>query len=340
MAAHPTIATIAEHLGLSRATVTHVLNGSATQHRIRPETQKRVLDAATALGYRANASARAIRAGRFGNIALIQSLWGQYLPPELLFGLTSTLADKDLHLVLSQVDDLALEDEEFLPHTLRNLSVDGMLLNRHLGFSPAYLEHIQRLRIPAISLNVKQDYDAIHPDDLGGGRIATEFLLELGHQHILYVDTEEPANRHYSKLDRRAGYEEAMRGAGQAPRIYLLSRKSEERIASAMALLRGGNRPTAILAYEIAEAMAIIHAAHQLGLRIPSDLSLILFHNRIDDRYFLPMHTMSNAMEQVGRGAVQLLLEKLENPQVSLPTCAVPAVLLDGMTCMPPSKKG
>lgn len=333
--AHPTIATLAEHLGLSRATVTHVLNGSGTQHRIRPETQKRVLDAAQELGYRANASARAIRAGRFGNIALIQSLWGQYLPPELLLGITSALADKDLHLVLSQVDDRVLEDEEFLPHTLRDLSVDGMLLNRHVGFSPTYLEHIQKLRIPAISLNVKQEFDAIHPDDLGGGRRATEFLLELGHRHILYVDTDEPENKHYSKPDRRAGYEEVMRGAGRAPRVHLLARKSDERIVSAIALLRGGNRPTAIVAYELAEAMAVVHAAQQLGLRIPADLSLILFHNRIDDRYFLPMHTISNAMEQVGRGAVQLLLEKLEYPQVPLPTRAVPAELLHGATCTP-----
>lgn len=338
--AHPTIATLAEHLGLSRATVTYVLNGSATRHRIRPETQKRVLDAATALGYRANTSARAIRAGRFGNIALIQSLWGQYLPPELLLGITGALADKDQHLVLSQVDDRVLDDEAFLPHTLRNLSVDGMLLNRHLGFSPTYLEHIQKLRIPAISLNVKQEFDAIHPDDRGGGRMATEFLLELGHRHIIYVDTDEPENKHYSKQDRYVGYQEAMAGAGGGPRVHLLPVKVEERIAAALALLRGGNRPTAILAYELAEAMVVVHAAQQLGLRIPEDLSLLLFHSRIDDRYFLPMHTVSNAMEQVGRGGVEMLLEKLENPRVALPTRAVSAVLLNGATCMPPNTKG
>src|SRR5215467_9986205 len=89
---HPTIATIAAHLGLSRATVTHVLNGRATEQRIRPETQARVLEVARELGYRANASARAVRAGRFGSVALIQSQRGQYLPDELLHGLTSAIA--------------------------------------------------------------------------------------------------------------------------------------------------------------------------------------------------------------------------------------------------------
>ena len=148
--AHPTIATLAEHLGLSRATVTHVLNGRGDTQRISPKTQQRVREAAQALGYRANASARAVRAGRFGNIALIQSLWGQYLPPELLFGLTRALADQDLHLVLSQVPDPVIEDETYLPHTLNELSVDGVLLNRHVASSPGYLETILRLRIPAI----------------------------------------------------------------------------------------------------------------------------------------------------------------------------------------------
>ena len=60
----PTIATIAAQMGLSRATVTHVLNGRATEQRIKPDTQERVLKVAHELGYRANAAARAVRAGR------------------------------------------------------------------------------------------------------------------------------------------------------------------------------------------------------------------------------------------------------------------------------------
>lgn len=107
---HPTIATIATHMGLSRATMTHVLNGRATQQRISAETQRRVLEVAQDMGYRANASARAIRAGRFGNIALIQSLLGAYLPQELLYGLTTAIPDKDLHLVMTQVPDVVIDD--------------------------------------------------------------------------------------------------------------------------------------------------------------------------------------------------------------------------------------
>ena len=76
------------------------------------------------------------------------------------------------------------------------------------------------------------------------------------------------------------------------------------------------------------------HAAHLLGLRIPQDLSLIQFHHALDDRYFLPIQTVSNAMREVGTAAVEMLLEKMENPQTALTTRVVPAQMLDGATCM------
>jgi DNA-binding LacI/PurR family transcriptional regulator len=84
--------------------------------------------------------------------------------------------------------------------------------------------------------------------------------------------------------------------------------------------------------------MAIVHAAHQLGFRVPHDLSVVLFHSRLDNRYFLPFHTISNQMEQVGSGAVEMLIEKMGNPESPLPTRTVPAALREGMTCQTPSR--
>jgi DNA-binding LacI/PurR family transcriptional regulator len=341
---YPTMATIAARAGVSRATVTHVLNGRGTEQRIRPETQRLVLEVAQELGYRTNTSARAIRSGRFGNIALIQSLLGQYLPNELLNGLTRAIADKDLHLVLTQVPEQVIDDESYLPHTMRDLSADGVLINRHIGSTLPYLERIHKLRIPAVFLNVRQEFDCVHPDDVMGGRIATKFLLELGHERIAYVDTEEPENRHYSKDDRRAGYEQVMLSAGKTPWVQVLPKdwqvagepSVDRRVEAAQQWLTREDRPTAIVAYELAEAMAVARAAYVLRLRIPEDLSLIQFHHWIDDRFFIPIQTVSNAMEQVGIQAVDMLLEKIENPEGPLPASVVPVNMLEGATCMPP----
>jgi LacI family transcriptional regulator len=339
---HPTIATIAAQMGLSRATVTHVLNGRATEQRISPDTQQRVLKVAHDLGYRANAAARAIRASRYGNVALIQSLRGQYLPNELLHGLTKAIAARDMHLVLTEVPDPVITEESYLPRTMRELSVDGVLINRHVGFSTSYLDFIHRLGIPAVSLNVKQEFDCVHPDDLMGGRIATEFLLQLGHERIAYVDTEDPGNGHYSKQDRRLGYELAMAAAGKPPQVHLLpkdwrtpGRHEDQRIESARRLLIQDDGPTAVLAYELAEAMAVVHAAHLLGIRIPQELSLVQFHHWLDDRFFMPIQTVNNAMTEVGAEAVEMLQAKIANPSAALPAKVAPVRMMEGATCLP-----
>lgn len=341
---HVTMATVAAHLGLSRATVTHVLNGRADEQRIRPETQRRVLEAAQELGYRPNVSARAIRAGRFGSVALIQSLLGAYLPGPLLYGVTQAIAEKDLHLVLTQVPDGVIGDESYLPHTMRELSVDGALINRHVGFPLSFLERIHGLRIPAVSLNVQQESDCVHPDEVMGGRLATEFLLRLGHERIAYVETAVSGDLHFSKHDRRAGYEQAMGFAGRPPHVLEIpgdwrthgQPEMDARVEAARALLVRPDRPTAVVAYELTEAMAVVHAAHHLGQRIPRDLSIILFHHWIDDRFFLPFHTVYTAMAEVGAGAVGMLIEKIENPEIALPARIIPVRLIDGATCLPP----
>jgi LacI family transcriptional regulator len=343
-AGHPTIATIAAHIGVSRSTVTHVLNGRAKEQRIRPETQKRVLDVAQELGYRANASARAVRAGRFGSVALIQSQLGQYLPSELLCGLTAAIAAEDLHLVLTEVANVDATGDSYVEHTMRQLSVDGVLMNRHGDSTPPFMERIHALRIPAIFLNAKLDFDCIYPDDLMGGRLASEFLLRLGHERIAYVETELRCKPHYSERDRRTGYEQAMTSAGLTPQVHQIpvgwripeDPGADRRVDAAIGMLAGPERPTAVIAYEQAEAMAVVHAAHQLQLRIPNDLSLIRFHNCIDDRSFIPIHTVSNSMRGVGEGAVKLLLEKIANPDQPLPAQIVPEALIEGATCMGP----
>ncbi len=340
---HPTIATIAAHTGLSRATVTHVLNGRAAEQRIRPETRQRVLRAAQELGYRANASARAIRSGRFGSIALVQSQVGEYLPGELLHGLTTAISARDLHLVLTHVADVDESGDSYLAHTLRALSVDGVLINRHGDSPPPFLERIRRLRIPAIFLNSKQEVDCIYPDDLQGGELAAEFLLRLGHERIAYVETQERRLPHYSERDRRAGYRRAMEQAGHPCWIHQLpvawrspaEPHADQRVRAAVRLLDRPDRPTAVVAYEQTESMAVVRAALLLGIRIPEELSLVHFHHQLDSRCFLPIHTVSNMMQRVGEGAVALLLEKIENPLQALPSPAVEEVLLEGATCLP-----
>ena len=341
-----TAAMVATHLGLSKATVTHVLNGRGTQQRIRLETQQRVLDAAQALGYRPNVSARAIRTGRFGCAALIQSLKALYSPTELLQGISEELAEHDMHLSLAEVPDEVIDDEVYVPKVVRELSADGLLINRILDIPQEFIDRLRALQTPAIFLNVRQEQDAVHPDDHRGGEMATEHLLHLGHTRIAYASAAVNLKEHYSKIDRQMGYEEAMQSAGLPPLIWGLPADPrmlslvhpDPRVTAAEVLLAQPHRPTAIVAYELDEAMAFLHASYRLGLRIPEDLSLIMFHSEIDLRLCLPITTVTNAMRRVGREAVQMLVQKIDTGGLPLPSRIVPVDLLEGVTCRRPSR--
>jgi len=330
-------------MGLSRATVTHVLNGRAAEQRIRPDTQKRVLEVALELGYRPNAAARAVRSGKYGSVALIQSQLGQYLPAELLAGLTSAIVARGMLLVLTQVANIDSSDDAYVAQTMRELSVDGVFVNRHGGTPPPFIERIRKLRIPAIFLNAKQEFDAVYPDDLAGGKLAAEYLLRLHHERIAYVESEPRCIPHYSELDRRAGYLTAMASAGRTPWIHQIPVDwrspdvpgEDRRVEAAIQLLQTPNRPTAVIAYEFTESMAVVRAALTMGLKIPGDISLIQFHNRVDDSTFIPVHTVSNMMLEVGEGAVGMLLDKISMPEAALPSKVIPEILIEGATCLP-----
>jgi len=206
------------------------------------------------------------------------------------------------------------------------------------------------LRIPAVFLNVRQEFDCVHPDEVMGGRLATECLLCLGHERIAYADTPVTVEPHFSRADRRTGYEQAMATAGRRPHVHQIPQDwrlpeqlnidappiGDARVEAARRLLSGPGRPTAIVAYEMAEAMAVVHAAHQSGLRVPEDLSIVVFHHRIDDSFFRPFHTVCNAMAEVGAESVSMLLEKIESPETPYPARSVAMRLLDGASCLPP----
>jgi len=82
---------------------------------------------------------------------------------------------------------------------------------------------VRQYRLPSIWVNVKRAEDAVHPDDLTAGRLATELLLSHGHRRVAFLDITDPwapeLGRHYSLADRQRGYERAMRAAKAKPSV-------------------------------------------------------------------------------------------------------------------------
>lgn len=338
-----TVYQIARAAGLSQPTVSEILNGKGDRYRL--ATRERVLAVARELGYRRNAYARGMATGRFDAVALLVSTEigrsGPYL--RVLEGAHDALAERGMHVSLARLPDQALCDEGYVPNLLREWRVDGLLITYATQIPARMSELIAACGLPSVWLNSKRAVDCVHPDDVHGGRIATEHLLGLGHRRIAYVDftrgERDREGAHYSEDDRLAGYQEAMRSAGLAPWIVRGERRipSAERLAAARALLMRTPRPTAVVTYGWAPGEALFAAALGAGLRVPQDLSLVAIENAIPNESAIAVTTALVPEHAMGRDAVPMLLARLADPCTPVPALALPYTLSVQRSCAPPS---
>lgn len=324
-----TIREIAAATGMSIPTVGNVLGRAA--HRYSERTRQRVLQAAAEMGYMPNSSARAIRQGRFDCAALVLSRSKQqthsYIPNGLLDGLDQALAADGMHLTIARLSDEELTSRDVVPKVLREHMADGLIVNYTHEIPPAMLELIRAHHTPAVWVNNKLDADCVYPDDLAAASSATQRLLAMGHQRIALLHLNARLGRigtlqdnwprmHYSVHDRAAGYSEAMTAAGLKPRILSHGQFIEEpdQIDACLGLLRGPERPTAVLAYSENEVHALLCAARVVGLEIPRELSVAAFMPATGWIAGYQVGIVAVPTVEVGDRAVRMLKQKIKLP--------------------------
>ena len=259
------------------------------------------------------------------------------LPQALLGGIHEAMVRSDRHLIVTCLPDAKLTHEGFVPKILRELAADGLLINYNAFIPPQMIRLIETYRIPSIWINSKQEHDCIHPDDLGGAKLATQRLLQHGHRRIAYVDynnTPGSSGNHYSAIDRWDGYADTMHAAGLVPhRIgsVAIARRGEMRDDLAAQLV-GPDRPTALLCYSSKESRTALHMAALAGLEVPRDLSIIRFGAGPFDDLGMEFTVAMIPERQIGQQAVSLLDLKVKAPAAIQPAVAVPYSMHEGQT--------
>ncbi|HEX3358423.1 MAG TPA: LacI family DNA-binding transcriptional regulator [Tepidisphaeraceae bacterium] len=348
-----TIKEIALRTGLSIPTVGNVLGRSASRYSA--ATRKRVLQAAQEMGYKPNSSARAMRQGRFGCAALVLSRSKQqthsHIPVGLLDGLDDSLARHDIHLTVSRLTDEELSSDDFLPKVLRQSMTDGMIVNYTHEIPQGMLDLIHAHHAPAVWLNAKLKEDCVYPDDFAAAQSATARLIGLGHRRIALLHLISPnifatnfeqakPKFHYSVSDRAAGYATAMLDAGLSPIVTHHDRyiDNSEQLDACRALLRGENRPTAVVVYSDRDLSLLMCAASELGLSVPKDLSVLVFYPTDVWSAGKSVSAIQVPTSEMGRRAVAMLMQKIESPNESCSPVAVPYDARFGETVAPASK--
>ena len=309
----PTIADVAARAGVGLGTVSRVLNGSAS---VRDGTRARVQEAIDQLGYRPNPLARGLSRGRCQTLAVMVPFFTHASAVERLRGVVAGLDGSRYDLVLFNVE-APLHRDEHLASLTGPGRADGLLV-LSMPIRPRDLERLRETGMVVVLVDTSgRGVPVVGTDDVEGGRLATRHLVELGHRTIGFLgdDPDNPLGFQPS-CAREAGYEAVLRDAGlqadPALRRYgPHDRDAARALATDLLTADRRSRPTAIFAASDSQAMGVLSAAADLGLRVPEDLSVVGFDD-IELAVHVGLTTVRQPLFESGRLGVELLLAALD----------------------------
>jgi DNA-binding LacI/PurR family transcriptional regulator len=311
---------IAARAGVSLSTVSNVVNG---YRPVGEETRQRVQDAIDELGYAPNLSARHLRSGRTGIVALaIPELDNPYFA-ELAGAAIREAAGLGYTLVM---EDTAGERERELMviDNSRRQIVDGLI------FSPVAVTREEVLaRDPATPMvligegvyDVPHDHIAI--DNIAASHVAVQHLVSLDRYRIAFIGAQAGDHRQSAHL-RLRGYREALAGAGlpfdAALAAPTMAFGRADGLLAMRDLLARRQPPDAVFAYNDLVAIGAMRAVAEAGMRIPDDIAVIGIDDIEEGRFSNPtLTTISPDKEHIGRLAVQALVARIEGKPVQPP---------------------
>ncbi|NOX61303.1 MAG: LacI family transcriptional regulator [Chloroflexi bacterium] len=327
----PTQADVARLAGVSRATVSYVLNQQENSRvPISQETRRRVLEAAQKLGYEPDARAQSLRSGLTRTLGLlIPDLQNPHFW-QIIQGVTQQAREAGYELLLSS-SELDREREEDSLKALARRRVDGLiLLVAFTSLSEEKLEELAARRLPIVVIGCRDGvFDCIGSNYYDGARKVMAHLLSLGHRRIAFLHG--VANITAGQ-DRLLAYERGLEEAGLPYDEGLVERcgpSIEDGYNAAMRLLNRTPRPTAIVAINDLLALGALRAASDMQLEVPKDISIVGYDDIFLANYLCQRLTTVHAQaEAIGQGAVKLLLRRLQNPELPPQSVELPTRLI------------
>ncbi len=306
-----TIKHVSEYAGVSQATVSRVINGtSPVSHDKKLKVEKAIKE----LGYRPNSIAQALASSRTGSVGIVVPELGGPFYSGILHCLEDNLRRFGYHAVVTAGSNNEKEQREAVEFLLGR-KVDALILHaQHL--SDDYLITLEEQGVPVVLLNrfiPEMSRSCIDIDNEFGGKLATQYLLKMGHTEIACITG--PLDKSDAR-GRLQGYRKALEEAGLEYNEVLVSEAgfTEETGVSAMKkLLKRDCRFSAIFASNDHMAFGAFEVLREAGFSIPDDVSLVGFDDNIFARYLTPSLTTINfPIEKMSIEAVQLTLQKLK----------------------------
>jgi DNA-binding LacI/PurR family transcriptional regulator len=296
----------------------------------------RIDEAIVALDFRVNPLARGLVTNRTGSLAVVIPSITNPFYPDLVAAIDSEASKRGYDLLLVSTGGDAAR-EAALVDDLRRKRVDGILFASVRVDSAVLNSLVERgEKVVMVSRHVEGvAADFVVPDNYAGAVMAAEHLVRLGHRAIGYLGGPQSV---VAFRERLRGYRDTMarHGLPIAPRWEIITESgTESGFRGAMHLFHLDERPTALFAGSDAMALGVLEAAQASSWRIPEDLAIVGFDNITFSRVAaVPLSTIDGRTAELGRIAVQLLVDRIEgNGSGNIQQITLPPSLIVRRSC-------
>lgn len=302
----PNIYDVADAAGVSHQTVSRVLNNHPS---LRPETRQRVEAAMLNLGYIPSRAARALVTSRSKLIGILISDMTLFGPAGILHAIEVEARRSGYVPFAYSVDPNSADDVNAGIAYLRELGVDGVILIVPQAL-PIDVVGAGLLNVPIVTVDSDQrgQLFALHSDNHGGAKLATQHLIDLGHQRILHIT----GNTAWSVGQaRQRGYEDCMRAAGLEPVVV----EGDWQIATGYDIAKHYEFGdiTGIVCGNDHTALGVLRALRERGIDVPGTISVVGFDDIPEAAFFHPpLTTVRQDFWAIGELAIKGLLGQLE----------------------------
>ncbi len=305
-----TMRDVARLAGVSVATVSAVINGSAVVSERRAQ---KVREAMEALDYYPDQVARSLKVGRTDVIGMVVPDITHIFFPLVIRGAEDAARKHGYSVILCDSEEDAEEERRHL-NTLFSRRVDGVLIACS-DPSTAY-DRLLRRRFPIVFVDRIPrglTQNGISSDNVAAGCCATNHLIELGHERIALITGQLGLSPHFGRLE---GFRKAMQARGLPIRDEYLrvgDLQVETGRTLTMELLKLNPRPTAIISSNNRMLLGLMQALAEAGVRCPAGISVVGFDDSAWTEHFTPgLTVIAQPAFEIGKAAFDMLLSRMQ----------------------------
>jgi DNA-binding LacI/PurR family transcriptional regulator len=305
-----TIKDVAKRSNVSTATVSRALRGLPN---VAPSTREHVIKVAKEMGYSIDPIASQLRSGRTKNVGIVMPLTDSWFYSKLSTASEAILINAGFYAIRYSMTNTEGQTA-FFERLINRKNIDGLIIST-LTLSEADIHILSNANIPIITIESQTEaFSSIGIDNLTAAKVATRYLLNLGHRQIGVISGLEDDPMNFSVPKKRLlGYRSALeeyqveyRPELIVPGNYSFVGGSE----AAVQLLSIASPPTAIFALSDEMAIGAIKTLHEMNLRIPEDVSVLGFDDN-DMSDYVGLSTVRQPVMEYGERAATFLLDQL-----------------------------